>query len=199
MLASGNEAANILAYNLSGGNIEAFIDKMNHKASAIGCINTNFTNAHGLLEPDNWSCAYDLALIAVYVYEKFELLREICVEYEYTMPGNIIINPNGYRVRNSNSLVRDEQDNIYFREFIRGVKSGALDEYFLMQAGEWVEYDGITNMVTIGEFDGRMYVIVTLEAPFKMGSLTGGDGVRLSRMHYAYQDHLRLYEWLQFH
>jgi D-alanyl-D-alanine carboxypeptidase (penicillin-binding protein 5/6) len=209
MLASGNEAANILAYNVGRfynafssqypppmSNIEVFVARMNQKAREIGAFNTNFTNPHGLLEAGAYSTVYDLALIAKYAYEKYPLLEKICTAHEYVMPGNSVY-PNGYRMGNSNALVRNVEGNIYYREFARGVKNGALDEYFLLdEFGDWVEYGGIVNLVSLGEKDGRAYLIATLYAPFKFGDLTDENGNRMNRLHYAYADHLKLYDWL---
>ena len=43
LLASANEAAHALASNTEGG-YDAFLEKMNAKAKALGCTNSNFTN-----------------------------------------------------------------------------------------------------------------------------------------------------------
>jgi hypothetical protein len=209
MMASGNDAANVLAYNVGNafnpdGNgingIDTFIGIMNDTAAQLGAVNTSFANAHGLHEYGNWSCAYDLAIITKYVYEKYELFRKICVAQEYLMPGNERISPYGYRIGNGNSLLRipsEERGSIYYRDFVYGVKNGALDEYFLRnEAGEWVRYSGITSLASIGKKYGRSYVVVTLEAPFKTGNLDLADGGRMSRLHYCYVDHIKLYDWL---
>lgn len=60
---------------------EAFCVLMNLKASEIGCVNTNFTNAHGLADDefyseDQRSCAVDIALITKYAMTN-ELFRKI--------------------------------------------------------------------------------------------------------------------------
>jgi len=62
ILKSGNDAATALAY-YTAGSIDEFADMMNSKAMEIGCINSNFTNPHGLDDEEHYSCAYDLALI----------------------------------------------------------------------------------------------------------------------------------------
>ncbi|MCL2071962.1 MAG: D-alanyl-D-alanine carboxypeptidase [Oscillospiraceae bacterium] len=193
MLPSGNDAANTLAYNVGGGSIAVFVDMMNDKADDIGCVNTSFANPHGLLEDGNWSCAYDLAVIARYAYEKFPLFREICGSTEYFMPGNNRINRDGYRVRNSNGLMWDNENNLFYRDYVRGVKNGALDYiYYLDGEGGWEEHSGIANLVSLGEIDGRLYIISTLEAPYKYGQLAAGEG----RLQNCYSDHVLLYDWL---
>jgi D-alanyl-D-alanine carboxypeptidase (penicillin-binding protein 5/6) len=191
MMRSGNEAANILAWNLTGGDYEMFSYMMNAKAAELGTVNTNFSNAHGLHEVENWSCARDLAVIAKYAYEKYPLFRKLCIEAEYVMPGNYVFT-RGYRIQNGNALVRRKKGNIYYRDFVKGVKNGALDEVWNYKNGEWEWSPGIANLVSIGEKDGKSYVVVTLEAPFKRGALREGE----SLFHYAHDDHLRIYDWL---
>ena len=193
MLSSGNEAANILAYNIGGGDIAGFVAMMNARAVELGCSDTVFTNAHGLLEGGISSTARDLAVITKYAYQKFPLFRELCGASEYAMPGNKSVNPDGYRIRNSNGLLRDGKDNIYYRSFIRGIKNGALDEIWVRSdGGEWERQEGIANLISLGTVGGKSYIIVTLEAPYKTGELETGE----SRLHYSYLDHLELYEWL---
>jgi hypothetical protein len=46
------------------GSVPAFTKLMNAKARALGARNTNFVNPHGLHDPQHYSTAYDLALIA---------------------------------------------------------------------------------------------------------------------------------------
>jgi D-alanyl-D-alanine carboxypeptidase (penicillin-binding protein 5/6) len=195
MLPSGNDAANAIAWNMGGGDFLAFADMMNAKAAELGCVNTSFVNAHGLHEEGNWSCAYDLALISRYAWDKYPLFREIVGAYEYVMPPNSWYR-RGYRIRNGNALMREHEDNIYYREFVRGIKNGGLDDVWLppeTEGGEWLWRNGIANLVSIGTVDGKSYIIVTLEAPYKRGGLLRGQ----NRLHYAHADHLRLYdEWL---
>lgn len=63
MLASANEVSYAVAEHVSG-TMEAFVDLMNERAQELGCVNTNFTNPHGLQDPNHYTCAYDMALIA---------------------------------------------------------------------------------------------------------------------------------------
>jgi len=190
MLPSGNDAANVLALNLAGP-LDAFVVMMNQRAEELGAVNTYFSNAHGLLEGGNFSSAYDLALFASYAYERYPLFREIVASGEYLMPANSR-HPNGYRVANSNCMVRYRENSPYYRELVKGIKNGALDEIFYRENGEWVKYEGIANLVSIGEIDGRLYLIVTLEAPWKTGTLEAGQ----NRLHNSYIDHIELYDWL---
>ena len=65
LLKSGNDCAVSIAEHV-GGSIENFVKMMNEKAYEIGAKDTNCTNPHGLDTEDNYSTAYDLALITCY-------------------------------------------------------------------------------------------------------------------------------------
>ena len=69
MLISGNDLANGLAEHV-GGSMENFAVMMTNKAKELGCLNTNFTNAHGLHDENHYTCAFDMAIMAKYAYEK---------------------------------------------------------------------------------------------------------------------------------
>ena len=47
------------------GSISAFVDMMNERAEALGCVNTHFANPHGLHNENHYTCAYDLLQIAL--------------------------------------------------------------------------------------------------------------------------------------
>ncbi|MGI6632024.1 MAG: D-alanyl-D-alanine carboxypeptidase family protein [Bacillota bacterium] len=63
MLNSGNDAAWAIAEHV-GGTAERFFDMMNERAREIGALNTRFRNPHGLTDPNHYTTAFDLALIA---------------------------------------------------------------------------------------------------------------------------------------
>ena len=65
MLRSGNDAAVAIAEHIAGS-VEKFVLLMNEKAAAIGALNTNFCNPHGLPHYGHYTTAYDLALISAY-------------------------------------------------------------------------------------------------------------------------------------
>lgn len=67
LVASGNDAAQVLAAHHPGG-YEGFIREMNQTALSLGLKNTNFQNPSGLDAPDQYSSAKDLAIIASVVY-----------------------------------------------------------------------------------------------------------------------------------
>ena len=74
MVASANEAANILAEHVAGS-VDKFVEMMNARASELGCENTHFVNTHGLHDDDHYTCAYDITLIAREAQKHQELVK----------------------------------------------------------------------------------------------------------------------------
>jgi len=60
---SANDAICALAETVSGS-IEGFVELMNDTAKDFGCTNTNFVNPTGFDDPNHYTCAKDMAIIA---------------------------------------------------------------------------------------------------------------------------------------
>lgn len=65
LLKSGNDCALAIAEHVAGTK-EEFSKIMNEKAKEIGAKDTVFTNPHGLDDEENYSTAYDIAIITKY-------------------------------------------------------------------------------------------------------------------------------------
>ena len=86
LLPSANDAALALAIYIAGSE-EAFAEKMNERAAAMGATNTHFVNSHGLTAADHYTCAYDLYLIfnALLEYPEFlEIIQTTSRTIEFT-------------------------------------------------------------------------------------------------------------------
>ena len=87
MLRSGNDAAMVLANHVFS-NYDMFIQKMNEKAISVGMKNTTFSNPHGLDEDtQNYSTAYDMALLAQYAFQN-PIYRKIIATKKYNTKSN---------------------------------------------------------------------------------------------------------------
>lgn len=75
MLNSGNDAAVAIAEHISGSS-EVFAELMNKKAEVLGLRDTHFMNPNGLDDPEHYTTAYELAMIAKYAMEN-DVFREI--------------------------------------------------------------------------------------------------------------------------
>jgi len=93
---SGNDAAIALAEGIAGSET-VFANMMNRQAEEIGLTGSHFTNATGLPDPDQYSTARDLALLARYLIATFPEYYHLFSIPEFTW--------NKIRQPNRNSLV----------------------------------------------------------------------------------------------
>ncbi len=96
MLRSGNDAAMVIA-EYFGGDEETFVEMMNEKAAELGMTNTHFSCPNGLVDEDNYSTAYDLALLAAYAMQN-ELFAQVVGTWSITTDD-------GYTIVNHNKLL----------------------------------------------------------------------------------------------
>jgi D-alanyl-D-alanine carboxypeptidase (penicillin-binding protein 5/6) len=112
IIQSGNDASVALAEFVAGSE-DAFVDIMNQQARQLGMNNTNFENASGLPHPNQYSTAYDLALLAKAIIEDYPENYPLYAVKSFTY--------NNIRQPNRNSLLwRDES--------VDGLKTGHTEE-----------------------------------------------------------------------
>ncbi|MDD3679324.1 MAG: D-alanyl-D-alanine carboxypeptidase [Candidatus Shapirobacteria bacterium] len=90
MLVSGNDAATVIAENITG-RTALFVHLMNEKTNQLGLNNTRFYNPHGLDEkhtPPNQSTAYELAILSYYALDKFPSLGKIAATDSIAIEAN---------------------------------------------------------------------------------------------------------------
>lgn len=63
LLKSANDMAYALGEHIAGS-IPEFASMMNSRAAQLGALNTHFTNASGLSDPDHYTTAYDIAMFS---------------------------------------------------------------------------------------------------------------------------------------
>jgi len=76
IIASANDSAIVLAEGI-GGSEKAFARLMNDKARDVGMFSTMYANSTGLPAPEQYSTAYDTAIL-LNLLSKFELYHEYC-------------------------------------------------------------------------------------------------------------------------
>lgn len=79
LIQSGNDAAEILAENYTGGRA-AFIDAMNKKVFELHLLNTHFVNPSGIDEDGHYSSAQDLARLADITMQNPEFAKIVAIE-----------------------------------------------------------------------------------------------------------------------
>ena len=85
MVASANDIALQIAEH-TGGSVEAFVQMMNDRATALGCTNTVFTNPTGLPDENQHTTAHDMALIMQAAIQSVAF-RTIAAATSYTIPA----------------------------------------------------------------------------------------------------------------
>jgi serine-type D-Ala-D-Ala carboxypeptidase (penicillin-binding protein 5/6) len=101
LLKSANDVAMCLARD-NAGSVPAFAEKMNLRAAELGATSSHFVNPHGLHDPNHYTTAHDLVLIARAAMQQ-PLFRQIVSTIYYTWRT-----PNGEvdQLRNHNRLLR---------------------------------------------------------------------------------------------
>lgn len=144
MLRSANEAANGLAEHCAGS-VEQFAAMMNAKAVSLGCTESNFTNPSGLNDPNHYTTAYDMALIAMAAFS-----NETFVQIDSTLYYDLPVtkrNPDGLRIYPGHKMLKKNLSQYY--PGIIGGKTG-----YTSLAGN--------TLVTCAERDGMKLVSVIL-------------------------------------
>lgn len=96
---SGNDATIVLAEGLAGSE-SAFADMLNSKAKALGMENSHFANASGWPDPDHYSTAQDLSILATALINNFPDYYSYYAEKEFTFNNIKQANRNPLLYRN---------------------------------------------------------------------------------------------------
>lgn len=110
MLRSANEAANALAEH-AASSTEAFSSIMNAKAVSLGCTDSHFNNPSGLNDPEHYTSAHDMALIAKAAFEN-ETFAQIISTLYYDLPPTKR-NPEGLRIYPGHQMIKKNSPNYY--------------------------------------------------------------------------------------
>lgn len=147
MLISGNDLANGLGEAVAGS-MDAFAQKMTEKAAELGCIGTQFKNAHGLHNEGHYTTAHDMAVIGINAYQQFETFRTLCSTVRYDVPPTNLCKETRYWL-NNNRMLREGEE-YYYADCIGG-KTG-----FTNEAGG--------TLVTYANLNGRQVICVILKS-----------------------------------
>ena len=141
---SANDAAVVLA-NYVSGSVGEFVKLMNMEANAIGAKNTHFNNSNGLPDPNHYTTAYDMALMAREAMNN-EIFREIVKTKSISFPATkeypferYFVNTNKFLTSNDKINYKGEEIPIKY-DIIDGIKTGYTDD-----AGKCLLSSGIKN------------------------------------------------------
>ena len=156
LVPSGNDAAYALAAyvgRLGEGNaalsdedaVRRFVELMNENAACMGLKNTHFASPDGYDAEGQFSCAYDLAVIAWYITQN-PTLQQICGQ------GRVrVVSETGQDVTYQSSNQFLLTDSPYYKEYVTGMKTGSSGN-----AGKC--------LISTAERDGRRILCVVLNA-----------------------------------
>jgi D-alanyl-D-alanine carboxypeptidase len=85
LLNSGNDAAFALGDGIVP--LDQFLSLMNRKASYLHLRDTHFSTPNGLTDPDNYTSAYDLAVLSAYVARNYPELVAIAATRDRVIPA----------------------------------------------------------------------------------------------------------------
>lgn len=143
MIVSGDDASNVIAKYI-GGNVDQFMQGVNAYLKSIGCLNTNFSNPHGLYHPEHMTTAYDLAIMTKEALKNPQFC-EIVKTARYTKPKTNLQEQTVWS--QSNLLLRPGK---YFYPNAIGIKTGYI------QIAQ-------NTFVAAAEKDGRTLIAVLLK------------------------------------
>ncbi len=143
---SANDAANAIAEYVAGTQAE-FAQMMTQRAKELGAVNTNFVNANGLHDPNHYTTAYDLALIA-----------KECIKYP---EFNTIFNTEKYTVPATNKQVART-----FNSANWFINKAFPYEGIVMSKIGWTD-EAMHTMVTACERDGVKLICVVMKSSAK--------------------------------
>lgn len=144
-VASANDAAVAVAEHLAGSE-EAFVALMNAKAKELGLKDTHFANCHGLHDEQNYTSAYDMAVIARYAL-KYPKIREWTAIKRYTLRKDPL------------TILDTTNKMLYWYPGTDGFKTGFTDAAGL-------------NLVSTVERDGLRFIAVVMGVETPQGHFT---------------------------
>ena len=126
LIVSANESCNILAEALCGqGNVSTFVQMMNDRVKELGCENTHYVNATGLHDPDHYSSAYDIYLIAQEARQHEDFMR-ICNSKSAEIPETD--HNQKHVLHSTNLLISNWRELGYLYRDAQGIKTGSTEE-----------------------------------------------------------------------
>lgn len=144
LVGSANDAAVVIAEHISGSQ-NAFVQVMNQYAQELGCVGTQFTNAHGLHNADQYTTARDAARI-LDAAMKNEIFRSIFTSVKHTVPAT---NKSEERSLGSNNSLMDTSSKLYYDPRVIGGRTGVTE-------------DGRRCIATAAESNGMLLISVVM-------------------------------------
>ncbi|ADU27057.1 peptidase S11 D-alanyl-D-alanine carboxypeptidase 1 [Ethanoligenens harbinense YUAN-3] len=143
-LASANDSAIAIADHI-GGSVSGFVDMMNQKATALGAKDSHFSTPNGLPDPNNYTSAYDMALITRAAAQNPTLMRYFSAR-SFTLPVSALRKG----AQSFTTLHKMMKKTAYYDADVEAGKTG------------WETMSGNT-LVTVAQKNGRTLIAVVLD------------------------------------
>lgn len=149
-VASANDACVAMA-ELIAGNEEAFVEKMNERAAALGMENTHFVNCNGLDTEGHLTTARDIALMSRELITRYPQIHDYSQIWMENITHTTAKGTSEFGLTNTNKLIRQY-------EYATGLKTGSTSQAkFCLSAT--AEKDGIEMIaVVMAEPDSKTRV-----------------------------------------
>ena len=160
MVKSANDAAVVLAENAMGGDLMAFIARMNGRAAELGMKDTKYDSPNGLppydakRRPKKWRHGYDTSTAADILKLALEVVKHKQI-FKYTSTKIAVVTDGSGQplkaVNHNNILVKDKQKilNEKGESEVDGLKTGYIDA-------------GGSSIALTGTRNGRRAIVVVL-------------------------------------
>ncbi|MBR2742626.1 MAG: hypothetical protein IKD89_03460 [Clostridia bacterium] len=147
ILDNNDAAAAAIAEHISGSEAD-FARSMTEKAQFIGAQNTNFTNATGQNDVEQYSTVWDMYIIADY-FTQSKLLMEIAATKSYTLP------PSEWREKKkkfytNDHLISTYKNTSYYYRYADGLIGGSSSTSGSVMAGVASRGRGSMTLIFIG-------------------------------------------------
>nr|WP_312984219.1 D-alanyl-D-alanine carboxypeptidase family protein [Clostridioides sp.] len=129
---SSNDAAFVLARYVGKGDVNKFVEMMNTEAKAIGAVDTHFTNPHGLPDPNHYTTAHDMAVMARKAMSNTvfrEIVKTTYIKYDATEAYPFerhFSNTNQLLTSSGKMSYKGKEVNIKY-DIVDGIKTGFTD------------------------------------------------------------------------
>lgn len=172
MLVSGSDACNVIAEYIAGS-VYQFVDRMNQRATELGCTGTHFANTHGNPDDNHYVTARDMALIAEAAAANARFM-DVANTVTYTVPATNMSDARS--LSNTNALINSDSmyGDTYYYEPAAGIKTG-----YTSAAG---------NCLVSTASNGTMDLLAVV---MNSSSVENGDTKEV----HSFSDSITLYEW----
>ncbi|MBQ9804912.1 MAG: D-alanyl-D-alanine carboxypeptidase [Clostridia bacterium] len=168
---SYNDAFYALAYGLCGGDLDAFLEKMNQRADEIGMTNTDFKDLTGY-NSGSYTTAADMAKLASVAYQNETYMKIASYKDSYKCFSD---KNSSIAFYNNNALVSSNKETQYYEPYCLGMSAGSTTT------------DG-NCVVTVSKHENETYICVVLG-----GEERTAGGVLTK---YGYKITNRLIDWV---